>query len=841
MLTVDHRALVSSADLIYLSPVADPVEGLPLGNGTMGTLVWTTPSSLHFQLNRSDVFAVNKDHHGPQAGETDYGGACAQLSIDLGGTPFAGGPFFSQRLSLADAEVSVSGDGVRVRCFISAVADLLVLEVEDQRPEPHPVRVTLPRWRPALVQTGAHLARQEFRSLAGHAGLVQCWEEGAHSCAAAVAVYLAGSTLSAGPDASPLLTAPAAGRTTLLAASAAGLSGWVPPASTAGSTSLLDAVAATAGALLERAVPQSYDSLRTEHGRWWEGFWQRSFVQIESADGVGQFVACVRSLHLYYMAATSRGALPPKWNGSLFNTQGDTRHWGTQFWVWTTEMLYFPLFAADAVELTEPYFNMYLRHLPACEQAAQQRWGVAGGAFFPETTPFDGPVILPEEIAREVQDLLLGRKPHTQLSARASSRCQFDGHLRVLRSPHAERYTYISHVASSGSELAIQAWWRYRYTGDTTWLHTHAYPLLRGTVEFYRHLVEQGEDGYYHLQGTNAHEDFWGVKDSIMDLAAIRGTAPLAIRAAGILGVDPDLRVQWQVLLDRLAPYPLGGAPEAKALSAGTLADEVWAAGYLGEVDGQHNPEDVWLNPVFPFEDWTLETRDPTLDHMVQKVLDLAPRHRSILGGTQTNTAIRTPIAAVRAGRGEELPAILASYYAAFRPPLPNGMSLFEGPQAHSIEPLGCLTTIVQDGLLQSVSPHPGQPEVVSVFPAWPKVWNASFRLLARGGFLVTSAIHQGEVTFVELESRLGETCQLRNPWQGPCTVTELGGNAIELKGEILCFNTEPGKQYRVLLKDALQPAPVHLSANPTTAPVSYALPVPDGRAAPQGTLGRRV
>ena len=75
MLTVDHRALVSSADLIYLSPVADPVEGLPLGNGTMGTLVWTTPSSLHFQLNRSDVFAVNKDHHGPQAGETDYGGA----------------------------------------------------------------------------------------------------------------------------------------------------------------------------------------------------------------------------------------------------------------------------------------------------------------------------------------------------------------------------------------------------------------------------------------------------------------------------------------------------------------------------------------------------------------------------------------------------------------------------------------------------------------------------------------------------------------------------------------------------------------------------------------------
>ncbi|MCP3885280.1 MAG: hypothetical protein GY700_07370, partial [Propionibacteriaceae bacterium] len=85
--------------------------------------------------------------------------------------------------------------------------------------------------------------------------------------------------------------------------------------------------------------------------------------------------------------------------------------------------------------------------------------------------------------------------------------------------PREDRYTWISHVASSGSELAVQAWWRYRYTGDNEWLRTHAYPLLRGTVEFYRHLVKKSEDGRYHLSGTNAHEDFWGVKDGIMDLA----------------------------------------------------------------------------------------------------------------------------------------------------------------------------------------------------------------------------------------------------------------------------------------------------------------------------------
>ncbi|MFM8399425.1 MAG: glycosyl hydrolase family 95 catalytic domain-containing protein, partial [Pirellula sp.] len=132
--------------------------------------------------------------------------------------------------------------------------------------------------------------------------------------------------------------------------------------------------------------------------------------------------------------------------------------------------------------------------------------------------------MLPDDVAAEFQDVLLGRKPHTEMSPRAKDLCQFDSQLNVVTQPPDKgRFSWISHVASSGSEVAIHAWWRYRYTGDQQWLRTHAYPLLRGTVEFYRHLVGKEADGRYHVSGTNAHEDFWGVKDSIMDLAAIRG------------------------------------------------------------------------------------------------------------------------------------------------------------------------------------------------------------------------------------------------------------------------------------------------------------------------------
>jgi len=56
---VDFRRLVSRADLVYEKPVLRSEEGIPIGNGRMGTLVWTTPQQLRFQINRLDVYGNN--------------------------------------------------------------------------------------------------------------------------------------------------------------------------------------------------------------------------------------------------------------------------------------------------------------------------------------------------------------------------------------------------------------------------------------------------------------------------------------------------------------------------------------------------------------------------------------------------------------------------------------------------------------------------------------------------------------------------------------------------------------------------------------------------------------
>jgi hypothetical protein len=795
---------MSQPQIVMVQPAARPVEGLPIGNGRMGTLVWTTPGAVEFQINRVDVFAVNRDARGKRFGaagwtresSTDYGGACTRVSIAVGGEPFHPGPHFAQRLSLADARCEVGGERVRAACWVAAEDDVLVVEVTDERDSPQPIEVKLAMWREPEVRIGPHSAAYAWRQGKDRVAVVQTFREAKHFCASAAAVSSPGSAaqfLDVDAKSRILRLPPARGSRRVLIASVASMDGG------------FDAGAASEQVLTALAASEALAEAEDRHRRWWREFCGRTFVRIKSSDGRGEQAARDREIFLYHMACTSRGAFPPKWNGAIFLTDGDARDWGNQYWLWTTEMLYWPLHAADASDLAEPFFEMHRKALPSLATAARQRWN-ADGLFLPEVMPCDGPAELPEDLVAEYRAIFSASRPNTGISPQLAAACAYDLHLSTLlyaADKHPGAYSWVSHTASSGAEVAAHAWWRYRYTGDQAWLRSHAYPLLRGVAEFYRSLARRGDDGRRHIHGTNAHEDFWGVTDSIMDLAAIRGTLPLAIRAAEILKTDAELRGQWKAFLAELAPYPLGADPRAKALTGAALADDAWGAGYLGTVNGSHNSEDVQLTPIFPFEDWTLETREAAMDAVAKRTLALAPQHRAVLGGAKLSTALRSPIAAVRAGAGEELPAILESYRAAFAP-LQNGFSLFEqitpGYQAHSIEHLGLLTMILQEALLQSVSPRPGEPEVIRVFPAWPRAWDAEFRLLARGGFLVTAVIHGGEIQTVEIESRRGEECRIRNPWAGPCRVTTDRGEPVThtVTGDLVLFQTESRSGYRI-------------------------------------------
>ena len=96
---------------------------------------------------------------------------------------------------------------------------------------------------------------------------------------------------------------------------------------------------------------------------------------------------------------------------------------------------------------------------------------------------------------------------------------------------------------------------------------------------------------------------------------------------------------------------------------------------------------------------------------------------------------------------------------------------------------------------MQSISGTPGGDPVIRVFPAWDKNIPAYFKLLARGGFLVSSSVKNGEVSFIEINSQFGGTCSIRNPW--PVSTISLyrkGIKAEDLTGLLIAFSTSPGE-----------------------------------------------
>jgi hypothetical protein len=79
------------------------------------------------------------------------------------------------------------------------------------------------------------------------------------------------------------------------------------------------------------------------------------------------------------------------------------------------------------------------------------------------------------------------------------------------------------------------------------------------------------------------------------------------------------------------------------------------------------------------------------------------------------------------------------------------------------------------------------------VFPAWPREWDATFTLLARGGFLVTASTENGRVEFVQLKSQLGGECHVRNPWPDTVVTVVRGGMSEDVTGTLLRLATAPG------------------------------------------------
>jgi hypothetical protein len=125
----------------------------------MGSLVWTTPSELHLQVNRVDVYGNDCTTNSFFERHNDYCGGCGYVDIDFGGEadkPFPGSGF-PQHLSVYDGELSIKAKGVRLEMIATPASDVMAISVEDSRPKLGPVAIRLRMLRYQQKYFGAQL------------------------------------------------------------------------------------------------------------------------------------------------------------------------------------------------------------------------------------------------------------------------------------------------------------------------------------------------------------------------------------------------------------------------------------------------------------------------------------------------------------------------------------------------------------------------------------------------------------------------------------------------------------------------------------------------------------
>ncbi|MCY2930747.1 MAG: glycoside hydrolase [Planctomycetota bacterium] len=787
-----QRRRVARADLRFDDDDAHSEEGLPVGNGRMGSLVWTTPSSLHLQINRPDVYAAGAATDSFPIGDTDYAYACGFVDVDFadfGPDVFPPGRT-RQHLSVFEGLASLEGRGVNARVHAWTERDVMAVQVTDTRPRPEAVGVNLRmlRYNPQYllhvdpdnqiplyegmfvdkssseVRTAHHTAASRLLVRDGRIVLVQQFEEGDYYCASAVAIAIVGRKAQArqANETTLRLTArPGAGTFTVFIASAATFDRAEDVA--AGALEALDAAAAAGFAGVLR-------SSRT----WWRNFWSRSHVSCHSRDGAADEVEKGYTFYLYLMAATSRGKLPPNFGGMLWSTGGDPRAWGSCHWWHNTSCYYRALPQADCMDLMTPVFNMYTGMAPRCALAARQVWD-SEGLFIPETTWFDGPAPVPDDLATEMADLYLMRKPWARRSDRFREYVEMRQSFPAVWNwkTHEGRWVdgrwtwtdkgrgpfgHVTHIFSTTAKLAYQYWLVYEHTMDRRWLDERAYPMIRGAAEFYRTFpnLRKGRDGRYHIHHVNNHEANWDSTDTIEELTAMHGSLPVAIRASELLA--------------KLAPLPTRRLGDGRRCYAG-------------------------LNPVVFFDLVTRETPDVE-KHSLAEAAFFPEGVPADAGHGQFH---HEGIAAARLGRADAVRTLIPNQV--LRDPrgviLRNRLGLAEGFQALEAQRLGRASEALQLAACQCVPPGPGGEPVLSLFPAWPAQWEGDFRLLIRGGFMVSSSIHGGQIGPVEIESRHGGPCRLRNPC-GPEAEVALRrgrGKPARMSGPLLVFHTRAGER----------------------------------------------
>jgi hypothetical protein len=339
--------------------------------------------------------------------------------------------------------------------------------------------------------------------------------------------------------------------------------------------------------------------------------------------------------------------------------------------------------------------------------------------------------------------------------------------------------------------------------------------MLKGVTEFYRNFpnLKKENDGKYHLHLLNNSEGIRGARDPMGSMAALYGILPVTLKASEILGLDAELREKWKEFYENLAPMPTSDHPDAP-VEVHESTFPYWINAVNPILDGTVASD---LFPCMYFDLCNVETaiKNPGIYEIAQNTYN-----HNFPGGMNDSTKIsvmsKSAVVAAKMGRANDVKYAIPNQINTPWPEgdfvdfngtgragvLENRMTLREGVNAIGAERLGNASYALHEALCQSNPSGPAKESVIRVFPAWPDNWDASFTLLCRGGFLVTSSQQKGNIEFVEIKSQLGDNCKIRNPWpEAEVALFRNGKIDSTLSGELMDLKTSKNEHLVLLPK----------------------------------------
>jgi alpha-L-fucosidase 2 len=684
-------------------------EGMPLGNGWLGVLVWQKGDFLRFSIDRADLWDLRpvpefslpewsfkwvmqkwlgSDYGKVQelfdyraydnaATPTKIPGAALEFSWNRSGEPA------KTELNLADATGNIIWpDGVKLCVFVHASKPVGYFRFTGI-PKEFALKLVPPVYQdqsPAGqidVVGGQDLRRLGYTQgkVSEKPGRLVYRQEGAPGFYYMVSVewFTKGTTLT--------------GR-------------WSVTSSLSDQKGRPDATKVTSDA-------PGYTVALSEHKNWWRDFWAKSDIHIPDSVLQKQWY-----LEQYKFGSAARADAPPislqaVWtadNGKLPPWKGDFHN------DLNTQLSYWPAYSSNHLDLEAGYLNWLWEIKPAAEKYTRSYFGV-GGLNVPGVATLQG-----EPMGGWIQ------------------------------------YSFGPTVSAWLSQHFYLHW---RYTLDRKFLEERAYPYISLVAQFLDEFSVRDSNGLRKLPMSSSPEihdnapEAWFSQTTNYDIALIRFTFDKAAELAEVLGKKDDAK-KWTRILNEWPGFAfdstgLNFAPGQQYLVSHRHFSHLMGWHPLGIIDWSDGPAEqkIISNTLRTLEkfgpDWWCGYSYSWLGNLYARAFD-----------------------------GEKAAAALRDFATCFT--LPNSFHV-NGDQTKSgkskflyrpftLEGNFAFASGIQEMLIQS---HTG---VIRVFPAIPSGWKkASFhKLRAEGAFLVSAELVKGKVSRIEICAEKDGICRLADP-----------------------------------------------------------------------------